>query len=449
MSYKDFLFGTETHPAWWKLGIVGIQYLIVFIPLIIYPILTLVGASTSPSLIINTISASLLSAAVTTFLIGRWRGFGGGYFLPITSATPLFAAALLAKQTGDLGLIFGMSLVSGIIVILMSLAIRYLKFIFNITLAGFITMLLGIWVAVLGVDALFFPSDLTPLLFHAPQHLNDAINTNQTIIGLIALAAMLVVRLSSPKKHRLYCLLYGSVIGWLIALIFGQIDSDKLSLLQSAPWLYYPHPFSFVGYHFSTHLLLPYILGGFLISLQVFSMFALIDLETQADTNALNLSRCSKGNFTTGIALLVSSLLGSPQAPNPAAFGAQYATGIYSRRVAYVVSLFALLLSFSPKISALFLTIPAAVRGVSILFLGSGMFMAGLEVVTLNKLNSYQAMIFYLALLIGASFSIIPEFYTTTTVWIKGVTDPTFLIAVVTFIILNLFVLMRSRKSRK
>jgi xanthine/uracil permease len=447
---KETLYNTERRPSWLKLSLVSLENLVIFLPLIILPALQLLPTHTLAIILINTVSVSLLGAGIINLIIvlgaGRWRH---GVFLPVTSSTPLFAISLMAVRTNNAALIYGMGIASGIFQIILTPLIRWLRFIFNTELAGFITMLLGVWVAQMGIMALFFPQQSTPLLFHRPHHhLNLSANLNQTIIGLLVLIIMLGYRLYGNSIHRMLCILYGTIVGWGITLLFGLSNQYVVSLIEKAPWWHWPHPYALSGYHFDFHFLSIFLVAGFIAMLQIFSMLTMIDYETKKTSAAhSSYKHITRGNIASGAGLVISSCFGAPQSPNPASFGALCTTGVYSKQIAYLYGFVLLILAFSPKVALFFATVPASVRGATIMFLGTGMFMNGLKALNVGKMSTLHLSVFATALLAGTSTIIIPKLYLTKIIWIQGITNPVFVVSIFIYIAMH-FLFYKKFKQR-
>ena len=435
----NIVYNIEQAPSWPNVLGLGVQYLVIFLPLIIAPLLT-IGAHAVPQYpIYNIVFIAMIGTAVATLLIASKRLLGAGVFLPVTYATPLFAVSLIVSHTSNFATILGIGILAGAFQMLLCPLIRWIKPVFNRELAGFITMLLGLWVAQMGVIALFLPEQLTPFLFHPSEMPLAHINADHLLAGLLALMVMLLCRLRGTIKSRMFCILCGSIVGWAVAWLCGMLNANRLTLLEHAPWWHVFHINEWVTPQINWHFTLPCIIAAVIMTLQVLSMIAMIQDDCDGIKHGPELRKLvSRGNFSAGLSLMVSSCLGAPQAPNPGAFGVLSSTGVYTRKLAYVYAGFLVLLAFSPKLSFLFITIPASVRGATILFMGSAMFMHGLHVMKVERMTRFHAVVFALSLLVGASMSIIPSFYHTHLLWLAGITNPVFFIAICLYLVLHL-----------
>ncbi len=432
-------YDTDEKPSAQVVLLLALQQIIVYLPLIILPTLHLLNAS-KVSDVYNAIALILLGSALSSCLCFAKSWMGGGVFLPITMAIPLYALCLFYADSSQYHVILNFGLSAGLIQLLMTPLIKWGHRIFNLHLASFITILLGIWVSEMGLVALFFPKDATPLLFTEDNQYLIRIHWHHLALGFFSLALMLYLRLSEKKKSRLFCLLYGSVIPWGIAFLAKMIEPHALAQSIKAPWFALPHVnFGHLA-HLQLHFSLPVVIAGIVLSLHVFSMLTMINYangrcHTLNLVNRLN----TRGNIASSLGLILSSVFFfAPLSANPAAFGSQKCVGVYSRTIALGYASILVMLAFSPKVALFFTTIPAAVRGATILFIGSTMFMKGLEYLDINKMSPLHAFIFVLSLLLGASFAIVPSFYLETTEWLSKVTNPMFVLSIMVFFFFHL-----------
>jgi xanthine/uracil permease len=428
-------YNTEETPSKSMLAALSIQQLIVFLPLIVMPIMILLKVSSRIDILYHFLSLAMFGCAISTLFISVRGYIGGSCYLPVTFATPMYALLLIVAPKGDIGIFMSLGVISGLIQLCLTPLIRWTKIVFNMHLAGFITMLLGIWVAQMGIIALFSPDNITPLLFHKAQHASYSFDLKQLLFGFMSLSVIFACRLSIKKKSRMLCLLYGSMAGWLMAIVTGSLSKNKVALVLNAPWFSWP---SFSELHFSpfnTNLSIPIVIASVILTMQLYSIMAMIQHDNGGDPRSKAFAnRNAKGNIASSLGLIVSSLFGMPQAPNAAAFGVESCTGVFSRKMAYGVAASMSLLAFSPRILMCLITIPASVRGATILFIGSAMFMHGLAIIKLKDLAPLHTLICILSLFLGASITIEPNFYHSSHLWISAVTNPMILIALIVFI---------------
>lgn len=435
-------------PHWFMLLAIGAQYIIIFLPAILVPLISLLRLHVANNSIgFAVIGFACISSAISTLIMRSNGWVGGNCFLPATYSAPLFAVSVLAMQSGSMAVVLGIGIMVGVLQIAFTPLLFLLRRIYNVHMAGFITLILGIWVGQTGIIALLFPDQISPILFHSKSIDLTHADMHQALIGLFALAIMLVLRLRGKASQQVLCILYGSLIAWVLAASIGMLDSRVIGLVKSAPWWQLLSYHNWVKPVFDFHYLLPCAIAALVIMFHVLSM--VVTAQHAADYQKVNPNKKKKkrrramtGNLAAGIGLIFTSLLGAPQSPNVAGYGAQISTGWFVKGATWVFAAILIVLAYSPKLLLIFMTIPASVRGATLLFVGSGMFMYGLQTMRVPQMNTFSSVALALAFLIGGGFSIVPEVYDSSHLWIAGVTNPMGFFAIAIYVILH-FVFQR------
>ena len=159
----------------------------------------------------------------------------------------------------------------------------------------------------------------------------------------------------------------------------------------------------------------------------------------------------AKGNIASGIGITISGIIGGvAQSPIPGSTGDLISTGVQTRLCAYTYSLFIFIIVFSPKLSILFLTIPASVNGAAIIFMGSSLILKGFDMLELNKLSSNQGLAISLSLMIALAASIIPQYIhniNSLNSILSFITSPMLFVGIIAFITLTNLFKLKLRKT--
>lgn len=432
----NYLYGLADKPPFTTLLILGAQHLVKFSLLLICPVLIVSMANGSPLVASNVISMSLIAGAVATLLMAMRNKIGAGCFIPAQASVPFFAALLITAKIGGMPLVFGMTIVAGLLQCFISPLLGFFKKYLDQQIAGFIVLIFGMWAALLGVSELFRPGNLGQLLIHGSLTQLGPVLIKSSLIGFTALAIMIGLRLL--KHMRLYCILIGMLVGWLLALAMGQLLPERVMLVKQASWFALPHFLPLSHFTFNWHLLLPFLAVAILASLEVFALIAVIqNLETKQWQT--DIQKISRGNLAAGIGVIFSGLLGGiAQSPIPGSIGDLIATGAHSRYIAFIYAPVLFVLAFCPKFAMIFLTIPAAVNGAAIVFMGAVMLMKGVELLQIDTLRDYQAHAFGLAFLLALSADIFPQIFLQSQSIFSWTTNYDLMIGLIVFIVLRL-----------
>jgi len=287
-----------------------------------------------------------------------------------TSASFVGAVAAIRAQGGDSATVTGAILVSGLVLLLVGVAIHFLgssviHTVLPPVVTGAVVMLIGFNLAPV-VASIYWPQD------------------QWVALATMAFAIFCAVGLRGfmGRISIFLALIFGTVLSWLADRVFGQISSlnpgtgkitDHFRVnwdgVTSAPWIGFPPhssgvgPNEIVGWHaptFSTAavlLVLPIVIA--LIAENTGHVKAVAEM-TGADLDGVMGRAIAADGFGTVIA---SAVGGSPTTTYAENIGVMAATRVYSTAAYYVAALTAILFGLSPKFGALVAATPGGVLG--------------------------------------------------------------------------------------
>ncbi|MBL7480374.1 solute carrier family 23 protein [Legionella bononiensis] len=441
ITSRTVIYNTADKPPFLTQLLLGVQLLVKFSIMAMFPLMVAKYAGASPDATATLISMSLIWGAIATLIQAiALPKISSGALLPSFTSIPYFVASLSAAHLGGLSMVFGMSLIGGLVQLILTPLIRSYRFVFTKDTAAFILVMLGFWLGVLGVQELFSPSELGQLMIHNTSSIPQASTEYKhgiDIIGFNVLALMVIIRLWSPQKLRLYCILIGILTGWILAYLNGFIPDTLLQRVESAPWLQLPH-LMMPHYSFSKDLLFPFLIASFITTFAFFALACVNQRVASNDWKEPDLSTIRRGNLWLSITTILASGTGSiAQSPLPGAVGLSITSGAYSKIIAYTFSMLLILISFSPKVVAVFLTIPAGVNGATAVIIGASLFMFGINMWSLQNADSKKTYAIGIAFLIAASSDIIPAIYNPFPEIGIVTTEPALLLGLICFIVLT------------
>ena len=145
---------------------------------------------------------------------------------------------ILASATGGLPLIFGMTIVSGVIECLLSRIMHRLRVIFPPEVTGVVLTMVGL--------------NLSPIMildFMGVKDRNSPIETMNVLVGVITLTVMVGTNVWSKGKLRLYSIIIGMVGGYGVAIFLGVLTPVEMRQVAEAPLLSVPDV-SYIHYSF-------------------------------------------------------------------------------------------------------------------------------------------------------------------------------------------------------
>lgn len=183
----------------------------------------------------------------------------------------------------------------------------------------------------------------------------------------LTLGAAVVASVFARGLFKMLPILTGVVVGYAAALVSGNVAQDKLAAVREAAWVGLP-PFHAPTFELPAVLLLAPVavvtfmehIGDVIVNGRV------------VGKNFLERPGLARTLFADGVANMASAALGGPAATTYAEnTGVLAITRVYDPAVLRVGAAFAMLFGLSPKLAALFQSLPAGVLGgVSILLFG-------------------------------------------------------------------------------
>lgn len=312
----------------WPLTIgFGVQHvLVMFSATVVVPLLTHFPVTTT---LLFSGLGTLLFVAVTRHRVPSYLGSSFAFIAPLTAA----ANAGLPAQLGAVVMV-GLVL-TAIGVAVKALGVRLLESVLPPVVTGAVIMMIGLSLA--GTAAKDF--ELQPLL---------GVVTLVAVLGCAVAATGLVSRAS---------VLLAVLVGWVLAALFGDLDPATLDALRAAPWIGLPT------------LTMPQLQPSTVVLVLPVVIVVLAENVGHVKAVGTITGRNLDGNtgdvlIGNGLATTLAGLGGGSGTTTYAEnIAVMAASRMYSTAAYVVAGLFAVGLSFSPKLNALITTVPPGVVG--------------------------------------------------------------------------------------
>jgi xanthine permease XanP len=399
------IYGVDESPPFISLLLLGVQYVLKFGILLICAVLLMRAAGGTPSMVINALSLTLFFSALGTALMACKRGIGAGLFLPMQASVPFFVVSMLAAAHGGMGEVAGMSLFAAVTQLVLTPFLVKWHGIVVRELSGLIILILGVWAAGLGAGELFHPGFLGNTLIHGHIFYDQHINLYSAIPGFISLLMLLVLRLWG--RHRVHSILYAIVVGWAVGWLMGTVPTSRLLVLSHMPWFCRPHFFAYSHWHMSVSLMVAFFAVAVFASLEVAALVRTTEIVAGQTPDKTRVIRANlAASLSTGLSGVCGGFIVSVI---PGGVGDLISSDVYSRSIAWFYSAILLLLAFMPKIGAFFLTMPAAVNGAVIIFMGAVMVLKGWQMLDFDVMPVLRSKVYGLAIVVGISALVVPS----------------------------------------
>lgn len=299
------------------------------------------------------VNVALFTAGLGTWLfhwITKWKvpvflGSSFAYIAPIIAVTSYYQSngdpkTALAYATG--GLVLAGFVKFGIGILIKFIGVKRFERLFPPAVAGTMIVLIGLILSPVAID----------------------MASQNWWLAIVALATAIIVRLYTKGFNRLVPVIWGIIVGYIVAAIWGKIDFSEV---QSAAWIGWPDFYlpKFSGY--AASIIVPVAIAPAVEHFgDVFAISAVVGKPFFEDPG---MHRTLMGD---GLATSLAGLLGGP--PNTTYSentGVLALTKVFNPWVMRIAATFAIILAMIPKVGAVVRSIPTPVMGgIEILLFG-------------------------------------------------------------------------------
>lgn len=350
-----------------KLIALGLQHVLVMyagavaVPLIIGRALKL-----PPDQVALLVNADLFVAGITTLIQSLGLGRAFGIRMPVMMGVTFAAVGPMAAMAADPNLgaagIFGATIVSGVMTMLIAPFFSRLMPLFPPVVTGTVILMIGISLTRVGVNwAAGAPSDTMPS-YGAPLHLAMA--------GGVLVFILLITRYARGFLANV-SVLAGIVAGCAVSVLIGQMSFAQVG---QAGWFALVTPFAFGAPVFDPIAGLTLSVVMVVVMIESAGMFlALGDLTGRTVTRG----DMARGLRVDGLGTMIAGVFNSfPHTSFSQNIGLVGVTGVRSRWVTVVGGAMLLVMGLVPKLGALVASVPLFVLG------GAGIVMFGMVAAT-------------------------------------------------------------------
>jgi NCS2 family nucleobase:cation symporter-2 len=424
----DLTYAVDDLPPWPSLLLLGAQHAVLMSVYLVLIVIVFRHAGADAATIANALSLGMIGLAIATALQALWRGpVGSGYL-----AAPVFSAiylgpCLLAAKIGGLSAVMGMTVFAGLLEGALALAVTRLRSLFPPVVSGFIVLVVGIELGVVGVGDLLAVSQRQQPDFAA-----------SLAVASFTLAVMVALSVWSGGFVRLL----GSTIG----LIAGVIASASAGLMPAADWgelrsgltFALPHLQPF-GLSFVPELVPAFAIAACAAMLRTVGVVTTCQKINDADWKHPDLRSIRGGVVADGLGCALCGALGGVGASSAASLvGVSHAAGATSRYIAFACAGILLVGALVPAYARLFVVLPQPVMGAAVTFTASLVIASGFQIIMSRNLDLRTTFVVGLALLAAIARGMFPDYFATLPPLLRSTTGSMLTTGAVAALLLNL-----------
>ncbi|WP_076862227.1 uracil-xanthine permease family protein [Bradyrhizobium mercantei] len=404
---------------------------------LIFPIILAREANLSRIQFLDLISLSMLGLGVANicFCI-RTRLIGSGYLCGAAYTAIFLGPSLFALQRGGLALVFGMTVVGGIVQVALAPLLHRLRALLPSEIAGLVIAVVGLTLAGLGVRY---------GLGISPQQ--QKINPDYMIVAGISLVTMTVLNVWSKGYGRMFCVLIGMVVGYVVSAGLGIFDLAGIVPEGGLSVVRLPR-IQHVGWSFDPVLVAPFVVASLAATLRAMGDVSNAQRINDADWVRPNFASLAGGVSANGVAVIFCGLVGGCGINTySSTIGLSGATGVTSRSVGYAIGVGFCALAFIPPLALVLAAMPLPVMGAALFFTAAFVFTSGLQMITARMLDARKTLV------IGFSFAmaVVADLYHEALTEVPNVLQPIFgnglVLGTVCAVVLNLIMRIGVRQQ--
>ena len=394
----------------------------------IYPLIIGRAAGASADVLSAMLRMGMLALAVAVLLQALPRGPVGSRFLAPSIFTGVYLApSLLAAKTGGLPLVWGMTIFAGLVEIALSLVWTRLRTLIPSETAGLVVFLIGVIIGLAALRALL------------GEGTSGSVSSRDAAIAGLALAVMIGLNIWNKGQLRLFCILIGMVVGYLASAATGLLTREDFLTVVNQPLMAFP-TIAHVSFAFDPALIIPFAVTGLAAAMGVTAVVATYQRTTDADWVRPEMNSIRGGIFADGIAASVAGLLGTyGLTVSTANVGLVAATGVASRRIAFVVAAILALHRFVPAgFVAVFTIMPPPVMASALLFTSVFIMIGGVQIISTRVLDSRRTLVIGMGMMAFFVVSVFPSTFSDVPHWVQPLVGSPLVLATLVALALNL-----------
>jgi NCS2 family nucleobase:cation symporter-2 len=388
---------TDTPPVGVTVGS-GFQHVVLVAIRLLFPLIVAREAGLPPDRVLDVLGVSMLIMGLSPVLQALSRGpVGSGYLCPASFTSAYIAPSLVAARTGGMALVVGMTLFGGVVEAALSRALRPLRPFFPPEIAGFVVVVVGVTLGSLGTR------------YVLGIGVSGSLHRLDLAVTAVSLGAMIVLNVWTRGSLRIFCAVIGMAVGYVAAALAGILTLADLGPVQAAPLLHFPR-LAQAGWSFDLGLTIPFGIAALAACLRAMGDITTCQKINDAEWTRPSMRSVSGGVLANGLSTAAAGICGTIGVNTlTSSVGLTSATGVTSRRIAYVMGGMFALLAFVPKAAALFAIMPRPVLGATLWFSACFVFVNGLQIVTSRMLDVRRTFVIGLGFMIGLAVDLYPS----------------------------------------
>ena len=363
---------------------------------LVYPLLIFRLADVPVSGVANLIAVGLMVLGAGTFLqVVKLGPVGSGFLCPATFTAAYLSPSLLAAKAGGLPLLFGMTLIAGMLEALFSRLLDRMRPYFPTEISGLVIFMIGVSAGLAGLRSVLGANA-------------EPVTPAEWWVASITLASMVAFNVWGRGMVRMLCALEGLAVGYVAAGLAGLLGGGQFESVERVPWIALPS-FHYIGWSFDLALAVPFAVACLAVAMKAVGTITVCQRMVDADWVRPDMRSATRGVLADGVSTMLAGVAGAVGTnTSTPSVGLASATGVASRYVAYAIGGLFIALGLTPKLATLLAVMPRAVMVAALLFTICFIVINGLQVISSRVLDARRTLVIGSAIVAGVAIEAFP-----------------------------------------
>jgi xanthine permease XanP len=422
----EFVHGLDDVPPPVLTAFIGFQHVSLVRIQLIFPALVIQLAELPTEASVNMLSLSLLALGIAAILQSLPRGPVGSRFLcPACHDAIFLEPSIAALKLGGLPLVFGMTMVAGVIQSALSPILQRIRPLLPPEIGGLVVFLVGTSIAAIGCR------------YVIGVGVKEPVGRDYWLVAAVTLMTTIGLNVWGKGQAKMFCAMIGITVGYGAAMVTGVLPRDAMNVLHEMHIFAMPH-FAHGGWAFSPAMIMPFTIAAIAVTLKGIGDITALQRINDAGWVRAEMGSISRGTLANGLANMVAGLLGTlGLTPSTANIGLQAATGMSSRVIGYAVGAILIALAFLPSVTASLILMPRPVMGAALLFSACFVLISGLQTISSRMLDARRTIVIGLGIASGVAAEIIPSFASDIPFALQPIVSSSIVLGTITALLLN------------
>ncbi|WP_454917993.1 solute carrier family 23 protein [Xanthobacter sediminis] len=381
----------------------SVQHAFLALTFVVYPLVVAAAARLSPKDTADVLSTTVLVMGLATMIQCARSRFGSGYLItcvPAPNAIPLAAQALM---TGGMGLLSLATLLVGLCQVGLARLMRPLQVLLPPEVCGVAMAMLGISLADTGMG-----QALGVTAAGATASGSLTVNLGTFAVAMTTLSIIVVMTVFASRAVKIYAVLAGATVGWVLARLTGVDAKDLGAILSQAKAVALP-PLPDVTFAMDWTLMPLVVLVVLTSLLDILSATIALEKLEDSEWRKADLAGAERAVVGIGIGNILAGFSQAvPCGVSRSAIGFAASTGATARVIGFLAGALIFSSAFFPKLLVLLTQIPSAVTGGMLLYTASYMIVNGMSLILSRRMSDRRIFTVGLSIVAGLAVGVFP-----------------------------------------